>query len=505
MRVVLRQSFPLGRFHATPWRVNPFADHLGEWPPSPWRLVRAVVARWYQWKRETGGEDDAAELDQLVRALCESSYYFRLPVNARRGRPLRQYQPAEFSWNPADKGKAAVRSYGTTLYQDNYWCVPRDEAGVVWWLIEGDDWTPPLLEVLDRCLERLIYFGRAETLTAIRRVDGETPEPNCALRNGSHSPAAVRVLVPERGATRTDVERVTNDPLAARNIPLGARTMYAELPLAPPAREEPLVQRSSSDCQLVQLAIGWSVAPEFRAVVRLTARFRSAVLQEHLRLKTGSKSATWRAAPASLRDAIAEMTGKDAEEKPLHGNRHAEFLVWWENALPTRLLIWRSGRPFDEDERAAILLAAARQISWAAAGSDAEAWKIRLVPLDTAVPAPPGFDETRAAVWESLTPYVPPRHYLRGGKPRASESLPNQIRRELILREVNAGEQIDVQEIASPAWVAVHSPRIKAAERAFLGDRRGYWVRLSFQEPIAGPLRLGHSSSFGLGLFKPVC
>jgi CRISPR-associated protein Csb2 len=30
MRVVLKQIFPLGRFHATPWRVNPFDDPYGE-------------------------------------------------------------------------------------------------------------------------------------------------------------------------------------------------------------------------------------------------------------------------------------------------------------------------------------------------------------------------------------------------------------------------------------------------------------------------------------------
>ena len=46
MRVVLRQRFPLGRFHATHWRANPFDKELaGEWPPSPWRLTRAAVSR----------------------------------------------------------------------------------------------------------------------------------------------------------------------------------------------------------------------------------------------------------------------------------------------------------------------------------------------------------------------------------------------------------------------------------------------------------------------------
>src|SRR4051794_30267714 len=103
MRLILRQSFPLGRFHATPWRVNPFDDPFGEWPPSPWRFVRAVVARWYQWSRETAENPNLDQLDALIRALCESSYSFHLPAQAMKGSPLRQYHPVEFGWVPPPK------------------------------------------------------------------------------------------------------------------------------------------------------------------------------------------------------------------------------------------------------------------------------------------------------------------------------------------------------------------------------------------------------------------
>jgi CRISPR-associated protein Csb2 len=228
------------------------------------------------------------------------------------------------------------------------------------------------------------------------------------------------------------------------------------------------------------------------------------VLRELILIKTRGKSGKWSDASASVRQAVADMTGKDPEGEPLTGHMHAEFFTWWEGGVPTRLLVWRGARPFDADEQTAILRAASQELSWAAAGPDADAWKLRLIPLDAAVPPPRGFEHTRAAVWESSTPYVPPRHRLRDGKPRASESLTIQIRRELALRGVSGAEHVDVEEIDDSAWVAVHLPRRMAAERPFLGDRRGYWLRLRFPEPIVGPLRLGHSSSFGLGLFRPV-
>src|SRR2546425_4791166 len=330
MQIVLRQVFPLGRFHATPWRANPFDDPYGEWPPSPWRLVRAIVARWYQWTREATASRDAGELDALLAALCTSRYCFHLPPRARRGSALRQYFPTEFGWNPKEKKKAATRTYGTSLAQDNYWCVPPTDDGAVWWFVDGDHWTNDLVSALDQCLERIAYFGRAETFTRIRLASAEYPEPNCDLlqQRGSGS---VPVLVPSPDASRSDVERVTDDDQnVKRSIPPGSRVLYATRPPRPPAREMPDVRLVRQDCQLVQLAIGWNVAPESRSVVRLTSRFRGVVLRELLRIRTGDRTATWTRVDVSVRRTVTDMFGKDALGKPLASHRHAEFLAWCE-------------------------------------------------------------------------------------------------------------------------------------------------------------------------------
>lgn len=505
MQVVLRQEFPLGRFHATTWRVNPFDDAYGEWPPSPWRLVRAIVARWYQWAREANDQADVRELEDLITASCATKYAFRLPANARRGTPLRQYFPQEFGWNPKEKKKAGVRSYGTSLAQDNYWSLPSDQGGAVWWILNGGDWNDARLKILDRCLERVVYFGRAETFTRIRRVAEATVEPNCELVQRRVA-GAVPVLAPTAGAKRPDIERVTDDPaMAGRSVPPGAQWLYAVRPLKPSVRERPRARATRPECRLFQFAIAWNVAPELRSIVRLTARVRGAVIRELLAVKTGSPMATWSRTAASIREAVADMTGKDSDGRPLGGpHRHTEFHAWCEDGCATRLLVWRDGRPFDEDEQKAILKAASREFSWAAAGADADAWKVKLVPLDGAVPPPPGFDGTPAPVWESMTPYVPPRHYLRGGKSRERESLGAQISRELTLRGISAPGDVRIEQVGAPTWVAAHVPRRSAQQRPFVGDRRGYWCRLTFAAPVRGPLRLGHSSSFGLGLFRPV-
>ncbi|MBS0212460.1 MAG: type I-U CRISPR-associated protein Cas5/Cas6 [Proteobacteria bacterium] len=502
MKLILRQEFPLGRFHATPWRVNPYDDPHGEWPPSPWRLVRAVTARWYQWAREASPEPDVSQLERLQAALCRSTYAFHLPPNARKGSPLRQYHPTEFGWRPAEKKKAGMRSYGTSLVQDNYWCVPPGEP--VWWFLEGDDWTDDLRVLLGQCLERMTYLGRAETLTRIRVADvsAEVPQVNCTLANKRGSGAAP-ILSPLDTATREDIERTTDNPEAVkRAVPPGAQWLYAVRPERPAARERRRVPEPRSDCHLMQFAIGWNVAPEMRAIVRLTSRFRGAVLRELLAIKSNGRATSWANASFVDRESIKGMNGKGGDGEPDKQRRHAEFLAWCEDGQPTRLLVWRGSHAFDADEQEAILLAAARDVSWAAAGSKSDEWKVRLVPLDRAIPPPPGFDGRSSKVWESVTPYVPSRHHLRGGKERESESLINQIRRELSQRGIML--DVDVDPMGAPVWVAVHVAKREAQRRASIGARRGQMIRLRFTAAAAGPIRLGHSSSFGLGLFAPM-
>jgi len=502
MKLVLRQEFPLGRFHATPWRVNPFDDPHGEWPPSPWRLVRAVTARWYQRAREVEHQPDLAKLEQLQAALCKSKYAFHLPVDARKGSPLRQYHPTEFGWRPAEKKKAGTRSYGTSLVQDNYWTVPAESP--VWWFIEGEHWTDELRAQLGQCLERMTYFGRAETLThmGFAGSSDEIPPPNCVLVD-KRGGGAVPVLSPLLDATREDIERTTDNPEAVkRAVPPGAQWFYAVRPPRPKSRERRRVPEHWPDCRLMQFAIGWNVAPETRAIVRLTSRFRGAVLRELLRIKTGDASATWTRVGKNVREAIADMAGKDASDEPLKDHRHTEFLAGCESGRPTRLLVWRNSRAFDVDEQEAILLAAGRDVSWAAAGTDADEWKVRLIPLARDVLPPPGFAGELSAVWESVTPYVPLRHHLRGSREREGESMVDQIRRELVRRGID--RDVAIELVGSPKWVSVHVPRREANKRTFIGDRRGQMARLRFISPVAGPIRLGHSSSFGLGLFRPV-
>jgi len=77
-------SFPSGRFHATPWgrHVNEGAT---EWPPSPWRFLRALVAAW---KRKLDDQLRQADVEKLLRALKAP----RAGMKCRMSMPIKKHQ-----------------------------------------------------------------------------------------------------------------------------------------------------------------------------------------------------------------------------------------------------------------------------------------------------------------------------------------------------------------------------------------------------------------------------
>ena len=64
--MTIQLSFPWGRYYAHPWGINPTRLREAEWPPSPWRLLRALVSAWF---RAHPGQVPSAECIALIESL----------------------------------------------------------------------------------------------------------------------------------------------------------------------------------------------------------------------------------------------------------------------------------------------------------------------------------------------------------------------------------------------------------------------------------------------------
>lgn len=503
MSLILRQTFPLGRFHATRWNQNPFEDRFGEWPPSPWRLLRALAARWFQYSRETGDEDTALR-DGLLRKLGREVPQFRLPEASWRGPAVKQYHPTGVAWSDGQAKNPGYKRPGSTLVEDHYRAVPSD-APIYW--VWDTDLEPSERRLLDALLRRMIYFGRSESYCRIFVDADAEPTVNCTLRSqpGGGNP----VLVPLPGADldmAVLLSTTDSATLKSRRIPPGTAWFYASIPPKRiEARKTATAPRHPNTVTLLQFAVGGRVLPPLAHWVMLTERFRSAVLHQRCRQVSSGRASRWAELTNDERFQLRLLRGADPDGTPVAGGETTFLsLLPDEGGCPTRLGCWRT-TPFTAEEIDAFMGACDAPMAWDYGTPE---WQVRIVPLPLNTPPLNAFfGESR--VWTSSTPFVLPagrQRFRRNGRQRTGET-PQPCLQKLLTRFGYPPADVTLTHgtsIADQEWVTVHET--EGTQRHGRSERTtrmlpGYRFRVVFDAPVAGPLSLGHSCHFGLGLF----
>jgi CRISPR-associated protein Csb2 len=515
MALVIEQRFPLGRFHGTRWNQGAFGDAYGEWPPSPWRLLRALAMRWFQYARETG-DGETTTRDDLLLSLASSLPAYSLPASTWRGPALKQYQPTaledHYKYRRDSVTRKQVIDYSyrqvtTTLVEDHYRALPPDEP--VFWCWEDLDVPVPQEQLLDRLLDRMLYFGRAESFSRLRRAATLPPgvEINCRLeKRDADAMMPVLVHLPGRPLSLAVLLAASDDKeLKGRSIPPGTAWYYAQVPRQPVSSAPTATDTRHPDTLFyLQFAVGGRVLPPLRRWVKVAERFRGRVVRRFAQTIAPDSQGRYNLLTPIQKNELALICGKDAGGQPLRGHRHAFFLPCPDkDGLPTRFIVWRSS-PFTADEVEALLAASEHPISW---DDRTPEWRVQLVPIPSTTPVPAGL-LTESFVWESATPFVPPaeRHRFRkNGRPRPGESLERIVTKLLQARGKPAPAHVaQIQHRHELTWVALHETRSRRLARIDSRTpwaRPGFWLRLEFETPVSGPLVLGDSCHFGLGLF----
>src|ERR1700683_4730463 len=212
--------FPLGRYHATPWdrSVNEGAT---EWPPSPWRVLRALVATWYtRWP-----DLPAVTLDALLESLGDPPSYLTPPF---RSGHTRHYLP--------DLDHKKGETGGTDLTLDPFHSVSRAEELLVRWPIDlpGDQ-----RDVLAKLAELVPYLGRADSICEARLLD-DNPEPDEAWwLPGTGGPRQAKLLAPARPVSRPALEVSTVEVRRNRRTqPMGTTWVSYVVPAVPQAESQ---------------------------------------------------------------------------------------------------------------------------------------------------------------------------------------------------------------------------------------------------------------------------
>jgi CRISPR-associated protein Csb2 len=124
-----------------------------------------------------------------------------------------------------------------------------------------------------------------------------------------------------------------------------------------------------------------------------------------------------------------------------------------------------------------------------------------------------------SAVWESARPFVVTRYPKCRGAKRdhpAAYATPQALARQVMTQELNRlrERRPDLPDVVaikpfeglgpSGGWRAIQFQRFRRKRDDDGGRRPNGAFRIEFTAPVHGPLCLGHSCHFGLGLFRPI-
>lgn len=548
MPVTIALSFPGGRFHATPWgrHVN---EALPEWPPSPWRLLRALVA---VWKRKLPSLSQAS-VEAVLTELARTRPAFGLPP-ATLGH-TRHYMPKN-STDESDRTKVfdgfvALRAHAPPTED----AVPFDESAEV-----AMHWPEASLDAaaettLRTLLEHFGYFGRAESWCAARRLVDWTGKPNCLPGGEQSGQEAVRVLIPDPETwNRWDFrDRSIVKPDPAWNLLAETSDLHKERWSDPPGSRWATYARPSD---------GFAVRPVKRAVPLadertnyVAARFVLDVAEGRRPLPRVSETLPFAEAVRHKLGLLCRprmsrvLYGKDAEGRPAGSHEHAFYLPTDEDGdgRIDHVTVYAAGGFSREDVKALDKL---RSLSYGKEGESDEGTgrrdthRLLLIGLDRETPVGPSVFGP-AKVWISATPYIAFRHLKKRGTQRddaaffAPDAAPRFLervftedwdQREDLKSRLNStigfvADPLSSQELAGNApnkptieFVADPFTELDWRERGlqFRRARKGKGkrhddgfsrpfgaFRLTFPKPFAGPLSLGYHCHFGLGAFRP--
>lgn len=528
----LRVRFPGEHYHATPWghHVN---EGLIEWPPSPWRLLRALIGCGFS---SQGWTEIPPTAQRLFNNLATVLPSYRLPEASAAH--TRHFMPV----GKLEKGRE------TTTLVFNTWANVGGGELFVHWPCELDS---EEAAVLGRLASALGYLGRSESWVEaellpenFEHAGGFNAQPCHDGEHRSHEWEQVSLLAaipPEHyGNWR---KQQANTALEQFPLPQGKKKPTVKLlrdrekAVAPYPPD--LLSCLTKDTSWWK-DHGWSQPPGSQRVLywrrgdslqvgvpeRARARCDRSVTMMLLSLTTASGNRS--ALPSNARTlpqaelfhrAIVgrvgmgglvhcpELTGRDERNRPLRdGHVHAHILpldLDGDGHLD-HLMIYASMGLGNAAQRAIQNLrrtwtkGSVGEIQLAVVGSGDLAMLRQLPPpLDRQVTSLLG-STGGSRIWESVTPFVPPRFLKRRGK----NTLPGQINAELASRRLP--EALSVQVDADLTRELRHYVRRRRRGDCSPPNDTGFALRIVLSEPLRGPLSLGYASHFGLGFFQAI-
>jgi CRISPR-associated protein Csb2 len=554
--LILKITFPWGRYYAHPWGINPTRLREAEWPPSPWRLLRALVSAWFRAHPGMVPSDDCIKLIETLG--------HELPLIGTGKVSFGQTVHWQPNYGATGEGKPEVvrqrrdnAEYKNTRHENHFVAAP----GPVFFRWMEASLSPVQESLLKALLAELSYFGRAESLCHAELCESKPTEADigwCKPTDGRKISSTCRdVFCPKPGMAEGGKWHFEFTDLWSRRAD-GFAPDCAE---APPHLVDRLlstdVKTDGAEWRSYQMPEDWpqkwvvrtprtaratskpppSVGPKVAHYLCFSLQCRVPLLPKFIvplseQFRDAANSQLCRVHGDGTPSFALFGHAKDRPENVVGDHQHAFYLPMANQDDPhcflSDLHVWC---PYGFTQAEVEVLLRIQRLNW---GSGKYPVRPVLTALSKEPPADAPFATEKtppARLWRSASPFVPPRYFFRRERGKLTTKEKDQPERQLaeclkalgiktpgVIRRLTQdvpGYETGWDIVRAPAAddpifadttiISVHSngtSRMRSCARA---RRVGMFFEIAFDEPPALPVpALGHSCHFGLGLFVPV-
>jgi CRISPR-associated protein Csb2 len=446
---------------------------VAEWPPSPYRLLRALYDVWQRKCFDLPAEAVGAVLE----ALSEKPPRFDLRIASASH--TRSYLNANGT-DPNDKNLV----FDPFLVFDQL-----DACYLTWAELELGEQARSLL---GRLLGHMDYLGRSESWVEAGLCDAP-PKSGCFVcvasdASGDYNGGLVRVAcaLPASeycgkgswldaltfSTTNLLKDRASSPPLlkqVAYVLPQGA------IETDPPRRQK----RKGPSVDTVMLGLDGRVLPLVTTTVEVAEQIRVRLMGAHRKQMGGDEALV-----SSL------FSGKDAAGTKRLDHGHVYILpIGNADGRIDKILIRSPLRTFQQAEIDAVLgVGELWQRDDRGTVYCAVTWQGLMGKCPVV--------RTDVSVVESTTPFVPPRHWRKGRD--FQKFLGDEVRRECRNHGIVEPESVEQTIRMEGLFHEVEYRRNRKKDPV----RPGYALRLTFSTPVTVPFAIGYGAHFGLGQFR---
>ena len=463
--LTLQFEFLTGRYHATKWGRNVNEGFI-DWPPSPWRIIRAIISSWKTYHNDI----ENSKMEFILKQMCSSKVSFKIP-NAIQSH-TRHYMPIKGS---------------TEKVIDSFIVMNKDECLYVNWCdlnLESEQ-----KEILRKVISGIKYLGRAESWCHVKIIE-QNITPNCIPLEDSDTNKnndIINIIIPTTDATLENLcVNIKEMYKTKKSQPDGSMFVQYVRPTDCLTSIQHTTNTNNAEINVVRYVITGNIRPKITETINVGDFTKRVVMSLYGNKNDGKVSETF--------------SGKNSNKQKLDGHTHTYYLPTDEDedGILDHLTIIAK-KSFNEKELDAlnIMDIVRYQNQWfnLVYQTRGKITDFKQIPILRS-----------SKKWESVTPFVLNKHMsLRGNKNEryVKDGPEDQLRDEITKRfgDETKIKSIKINDSKSRMRSGFMPIQFKRWRKSRLPGFGAYNVQIEFENEMQGPISFGHGSHFGLGLF----